>query len=131
MPSKQPDQKKLRHVVVVEDEPDMAELLKELLEEGGHEVAMAADGLAGLALIRATRPDVVVCDLGLPGFDGHDLARAVREDPAIASTRLLALSGWTRPQDIARARESGFDIVLPKPLGVEQVVGEVERVNSS
>lgn len=118
------------HIVVIEDEPDLAELLKDLLEDQGHQVWKATDGLSGLALIRATHPDIVLCDLGLPGFDGHAVARAVREDPALAATRLLALSGWTQPQDVAKARASGFEVVLPKPLGVDSVITEVERAGA-
>ncbi|HSQ62042.1 MAG TPA: response regulator [Polyangiaceae bacterium] len=116
-----------RQIVVIEDEPDLVDLLKDLLQDEGHQVWTAADGPTGLALIRATHPDVVLCDLGLPGFDGHAVARAVREDPSLAATRLLALSGWTQPQDVAKARASGFDVVLPKPLGVDSVITEVER----
>ena len=118
---------KKRRVVVIEDEQDLAELLKEMLEGEGHVVSSAADGPTGLALIRAIHPDVVLCDLGLPGFDGHDVARAVRQDPALAGARLLALSGWTRPEDVAKARAAGFDVVLGKPLGMDAVLAEIER----
>ena len=123
--------RKPRHVVVIEDEQDLAELLKEMLESEGHEVSIATDGRAGLALVRATHPDVVLCDVGLPGFDGHEIARAVRSDPALASTRLLALSGWTRADDVARARAAGFDQVLGKPLGMDTVIAEIERAGRS
>ncbi|HSQ65610.1 MAG TPA: response regulator [Polyangiaceae bacterium] len=122
-----PAQTKKRRVVIVEDDLDLVELLKEMLEDEGHEVSTATDGRAAVALIQSTRPDVVLCDVGLPGFDGHEVARAVRSDPTLASTRLIALSGWTRPQDVARARASGFDLVLGKPLGMDSVIAEVER----
>ena len=122
-----PAQRRKRRVVVVEDDEDLVELLKEMLEGEGHEVSTATDGRAGLALIQASHPDVVLCDVGLPGFDGHEVARAVRSDPTVASTRLLALSGWTRAEDVARAKASGFDVVLGKPLGMDSVIAEVER----
>jgi CheY-like chemotaxis protein len=118
-------------VVVIEDAPDLADLLKDMLEGEGHQVSVATDGIAGLALIRATRPHIVVCDIGLPGFDGHEVARAVRDDPALAGTHLIALSGWTQPQEIARARASGFESVLTKPVGVDLVLDEVTRAASA
>jgi len=130
MPS-EPAQTKKRRVVIVEDDLDLVALLKEMLEGEGHEVSTATDGRAGVALIQSTRPDVVLCDVGLPGFDGHEVARAVRSDPTLASTRLIALSGWTRPEDVARARASGFDLVLGKPLGMDSVIAEVERSQSA
>jgi CheY-like chemotaxis protein len=120
-----------RRVVVIEDAIDLAEVLKDLLEGEGHEVSVASDGVTGLALIRAVRPDVVLCDLGLPGFDGHEVARAVRGDPSLAATRLLALSGWTQPHHIARARASGFEVVLAKPLGMDSVIAEVARAREA
>jgi len=130
MPS-EPAQTKKRRVVIVEDDLDLVALLKEMLEGEGHEVSTATDGRAGVALIQSTRPDVVLCDVGLPGFDGHEVAREVRSDPTLASTRLIALSGWTRPEDVARARASGFDLVLGKPLGMDSVIAEVERSQSA
>lgn len=121
----------VQRVVVIEDEPDLAELLKDMLETEGYEVAMATDGVTGLALIRATRPGVVLCDLGLPGFDGHEIARAVRQDPALKGTHLVALSGRAQPDDVMQARASGFESVLSKPLGMDALIAEVSRAASA
>ena len=69
-----------RRVLVIEDNADAAETLREMLEMWGHEVAVARDGRAGVEKARAFRPDVVLCDIGLPVMDGYEVARAIRAD---------------------------------------------------
>ncbi len=120
-----------RHVVIVEDAADMADVLKDILEHEGYDVSVATDGVAGLALIRATHPDLVLCDISLPRLDGHQIARAVREDPSLAGTRLLALSGWSEPEDLSRAEASGFERVLAKPVEMDLVIREVARATAT
>ena len=67
------------------------------------------------------RPDVVLCDLGLPDVDGYEVARTLRAEPALARTMLFALSGYAQPEDRARAAEAGFDAHLAKPAPVEEL----------
>ncbi|MGC4119747.1 MAG: ATP-binding protein [Myxococcales bacterium] len=112
-----------RRVLVVEDIADAAESLRELLELRGHQVAVALSGAEGLALARSFRPEVVLCDLGLPGMDGFEVAMAMRADPVLARLRLIALSGYAGPEDVARCREAGFDQHLAKPPSLEQLEG--------
>ena len=82
-----------------------------------YEVATAGDGLAGLELTRRLRPDVVLCDIGLPGgLDGYAVARDLRADPTFADLRLIALTGYGQAEDQRRAREAGFDLHLTKPV---------------
>ena len=81
-----------RRVLVIEDNADAAETLREMLEMWGHEVAVARDGRAGVEKARAFRPDVVLCDIGLPVMDGYEVARAIRADPELASTFLVAVT---------------------------------------
>jgi signal transduction histidine kinase/DNA-binding response OmpR family regulator len=104
-------------VLLIEDNPDTAESLRLLLAMTGHEVEVAHAGPAGVAAARAFRPQVVVCDIGLPGgMDGYAVARTLRCDPALASVRLIALSGYGQDEDRRRAREAGFDAHLIKPV---------------
>ncbi len=110
-----------RLVLVVEDNPDAARTLADVLELQGHRVLIAGDGAGGLALAREARPDVVLCDIGLPDMDGFAVARALRADPALRGTRLVALSGYALPEDRARAREAGFDAHLAKPASIEEL----------
>jgi CheY-like chemotaxis protein len=107
-------------VLLVDDNADAVESLAELLELEGHEVKVAADGAAGLALARTFRPDVVVCDIGLPGeLDGYAVAGAMRADAALARTYLVALTGYASADHQRRAREAGFDRHLAKPPSLE------------
>ncbi len=105
-----------RRILVVEDNDDAAESLKLLLSLAGHEVATADDGRTALERVRAFRPEVVLCDLGLPGdLDGLAVAGAIRSDPALGSPYLVALTGFGQAEDREQARAAGFDRHLTKP----------------
>jgi two-component system CheB/CheR fusion protein len=108
-----------RRVLVVEDNLDAAEMLRALLELEGHSVELAENGRAALAKARSFRPDVVVCDIGLPEMNGFDVARALRDEPGSSQPILVALSGYARPEDVARGKEAGFDAHLAKPPSIE------------
>ncbi len=111
-----PTRKGLR-ILVIEDSRDGAESLRLLLALSGHEVHVAHNGQTGIEAAHAFRPAVVLCDLGLPGgISGYDVARALRQDPATAPFRLIAISGYGQPEDQARARAAGFDLHLTKPV---------------
>jgi CheY-like chemotaxis protein len=111
-------------VLVVDDNADAADSLAVLLGTQGHEVRVAYDGPGGLAAAAECRPDVVVCDIGMPGMSGLEVARRLRADPALADTLLVALTGWGQEEDRRRSREAGFDRHLTKPVDP----GELQRV---
>lgn len=106
-------------VLVVEDNVDSAETLRDALELGGRVVQIAHDGDQGLAAARTFEPDVILCDLGLPVTSGHELARRLRADPVPSRPLLVALTGYASPEDIAQARDAGFDHHLAKPLSLD------------
>ncbi|MEY4583164.1 MAG: hypothetical protein RL701_7867 [Pseudomonadota bacterium] len=110
-----------QRVLVIEDNDDLAETLAVLLRSIGHEVIEVAEtGVHGLALARALRPEVILCDIGLPGeLDGLDVARAIRADPALQGTHLIAMTGYGAPDDRKRIRDAGFDACLVKPVELE------------
>ena len=111
-----------RHrVLVIEDNLDAAETLREMLLMWDHEVEVAHDGREGLEKARAFRPDVVLCDIGLPVMDGYEVARALRADPALASAFLVAVTGYASAEDQRRAAEAGFDRHLGKPVPIEDI----------
>lgn len=110
-----------RRVLVVEDNVDAAETLRDVLLTWGHEVDVAHDGQEGIERARAFRPDVVLCDIGLPVTDGYEVARAIRADPVLAPAVLVALTGYALPEDQARAVEAGFDRHLGKPVAMEDI----------
>lgn len=122
---------KTRRIVLIEDNADAAASLKLLLEMNGHEVAVASDGVSGLEKVRSMRPDVVLCDIRLPGgMDGYEVARAIRQEPSCASTRLVAVTGLVQDKDASRAREAGFDVRVLKPIGLEAIEGILERLDA-
>jgi signal transduction histidine kinase/ActR/RegA family two-component response regulator len=104
-----------RRVLVIEDNVDAAESLRDALSLEGHDVEVAFLGVDGIERARAWGPDVVLCDIGLPDVAGHEVARALRGDPALRGTFLVALTGYALPDDQKRAREAGFDEHLAKP----------------
>jgi len=87
-----------------------------VLELAGHVVYDAADGLRGLELLHVARPDAAVIDIGLPGMDGYQVARRIRDEPHGRGMLLLALTGYDSAGDAARAAEHGFDYHLIKPV---------------
>jgi two-component system CheB/CheR fusion protein len=110
-----------RRVLIIEDNIDAADSLREALEFSEHEVEVAYNGPAGIAKARKYKPEVVFCDIGLPGMDGFDVARAFRADDALRGTYLVALSGYAQPEDVLRASEAGFDQHLAKPPSLERL----------
>jgi signal transduction histidine kinase/DNA-binding response OmpR family regulator len=102
-------------IALIEDNPDVRDTLRQLLELRGHEVVLAEDGLAGVELVRRHRPDVALVDIGLPGLDGYEVAERLRD----ASTRLVALTGYGGADDRSRAAHAGFDAHLVKPIDLE------------
>ena len=117
-------------VLVIEDNGDAAASLRVALEMGAHVVEIAGNGPDGIAKARSFRPDVVVCDIGLPGMDGYEVARAMRADADLSAMLLIALTGHAGPEDVARSREAGFDHHLAKPpdlATLRRLVGQVQR----
>ncbi len=108
-----------RRILLVEDNEDAGETLRDLLVLYRHEVHLVRSGLAGLEAARRLRPEVVICDLGLPGIDGYEVARRLRQDPASAAITLVALSGYASRGDVEEARAAGFDHHLAKPPDLE------------
>jgi signal transduction histidine kinase len=103
-------------VLLVEDNVDTATALADFLELGGHTTRVVYSGTEVLAVARELRPDVVLCDLGLPGMDGFGVAAVLRRSPETATAFLVALSGYGHEDDRARAKASGFDMHLTKPV---------------
>jgi PAS domain S-box-containing protein len=116
-------------IVLIEDDRDVRDSLADLLRSEGYRVSVAPDAGSGVALARSLHPDAILCDLGLPDADGCEVARRIRSDPddAVARSRLIALSGFARPEDVQRAHAAGFDAHLPKPPSLRAVEALVAR----
>jgi CheY-like chemotaxis protein len=104
-------------VLIVEDNLDTAEALRVLVDLWGHEVRVAFNGIEGLAMAQEWQPDVVLCDIGLPGLDGFGVARALRSTGA----RLIAITGYGSDGFHRTALASGFERVLVKPADIDEL----------
>jgi PAS domain S-box-containing protein len=102
-------------VLLVDDNVDAMEMMGFLLTEMGYDTLTASDAHGVVKLALEQRPDVIVLDIGLPGIDGYQLARMIREHPGLAHTRLVAHTGYGSPEDRQKARDAGFDAHLVKP----------------
>lgn len=106
----------MARILVIEDNPVNLELMAYVLQAWHHQALMATDGPQGLVLARAEVPDLILCDLQLPGLDGYGVARALRADPALQRIPLLAVTAQARDTDRAAALGAGFDAVFAKPI---------------
>lgn len=106
-------------ILVVDDNVDSADSMALLLALDGHDTRTAFDGPGALAEALAFRPRVVLLDIGLPGMDGYEVARRMRELPGLRDVLLIAITGYGRDDDRARSKEAGFDHHLVKPVDPE------------
>jgi signal transduction histidine kinase/CheY-like chemotaxis protein len=104
-----------KRVLLVEDNPDVTDMLAEYLRQLGHEVICADDGDAGLDAAMTHHPEVIVCDIGLPGLDGYELARRLRTHPDLRSCLMIAVSGYGDAADREKSRAAGFAHHVTKP----------------
>jgi CheY-like chemotaxis protein/two-component sensor histidine kinase len=105
-----------RRVLVIDDNNDAANALRLLLENDGHEVRVAHDGVSGLALAREYKPEYLLLDIGLPRLSGYEIAASVRGDPGLRQTTIVAITGYGQAHDRARTTALGFDHHLTKPV---------------
>jgi signal transduction histidine kinase len=110
-----------RRVLVVEDNDDAREMLRDLLRRLGHEVYETVDGIGGVEKALALRPDLTLVDVGLPGIDGYAVASRLRDHPTGRRLRLVALTGYGLPEDRERALAAGFDAHVVKPVDLEKL----------
>jgi len=116
-------------VLVVEDNADVADMLAAFLQQLGHEVIQARDGDTGLTLALQQRPEVIVCDIGLPGLDGYEIATRVRQQGGPQASVLIAVSGYGDSKDRERARKAGFDHHLTKPADLVQLADLIAKTS--
>ena len=117
-----------RRVLVVDDNVDGAESLASMLQIGGHEIRTAHTGPAALDAARPFNPEVVFLDIGLPGMNGYEVARRLRQEPSLRGAVLVALTGWGSDDDKRQSKEAGFDFHLTKPVELTAIQGILSRV---
>ena len=110
-----------RRILLVDDNRDAADSLALLLGLEGHDVRVAYAGRPAIEIAHEFRPEIAVLDLGLPDLSGYDVARLLRQDPALGRIELIALTGWGQEEHRKRALEAGFDHHVTKPVDLEQL----------
>ncbi|HEX7314213.1 MAG TPA: response regulator [Pyrinomonadaceae bacterium] len=115
-------------VLVVDDAPDVTELLALLMSHAGYEVETAFSAPEAFDAARAGRFDAVISDIGMPGMNGYQLAEALRALPGYESTPLIAVTGFTHIEDRERAHRAGFDYFLHKPINPSDLLDAVRRL---
>jgi signal transduction histidine kinase len=119
-----------RRVLVVDDNADAAETVAAYLRLEGHETKVVTEGAEVLGSARVFEPQVVVLDIGLPGLDGYQIARQLRAQPHTKDTLLIAVTGYGREEDRARAAAAGFDCHFVKPADPVEIQAAIERGSS-
>jgi PAS domain S-box-containing protein len=120
-----------RRILVVDDNADAAASLALLLKFSGHEAHVAHDGEAALRLAETLRPDAVLLDVGMPGMDGYEVARRLRQRPGMDNLVIIAVTGYGAETDRRRARAAGFDHHLTKPIELASVADLITRRGSA
>ena len=112
-------------VLLIEDNDDGREMMATMLASFGYPVLQAGDGLEGVRVACAERPDVALVDIGLPGIDGYEVARRLRQEAATHGIRLIALTGYGLAEDQRRVLEAGFDLHLVKPVELNALLEQL------
>ncbi len=110
-----------RRVLVVDDNRDSALSLAMLLKILNCEVDVAHDGFSALEVAQSNIPDIVFLDIGLPGIDGYEVAKRMRQDPVFVRTKLIAQTGWGQESDRQKSTDAGFDAHLVKPIDTQSL----------
>src|SRR5438552_918995 len=121
-------------VLLVEDNRDLADSFRILMETLGHEIHVAREAMAGLDAARARPFDMILVDIGLPGMSGYEVARRLRVEPVTAKALVVAVSGYGRDEDKRQARAAGFDHYLVKPIdpgALQNLLARVRRAHNS
>jgi CheY-like chemotaxis protein len=108
-------------VLIVDDNVDTAQGLSRLLIHAGHEIALAHDGTQALAMAREQNPEAILLDIGLPGMDGFEVVKLLRQQSSSAEAVIIAVTGYGQPEDRQRVMEAGFDHHLVKPVDFDEL----------
>ena len=120
-----------RRVLVVDDNVDAGSMLAALVRQLGHDVLVVHDGEEALRVAESYHPNVILLDIGMPGMNGFDVARALRERGITPAPRIVAVTGWGKPEDERRTREAGFDMHLIKPVEESQIRAALEAIEGN
>lgn len=115
-------------ILVIEDNPQFQELLRQILGKAGYRILTADNGAEGLSLARAQRPDMVLVDVQMPLKDGYEVCRAIRAEPEIRRTPIIVISVLSRVGEVVEGLKSGADDYLNKPFNPDEVLARVNAL---
>ena len=117
-----------RKVLVVDDEPSIAKILRKQLEVAGFDVAVAVDGEDGLAKVREWKPELLLLDVMLPKINGHEVCKTLKADPELKSLPIIMLTAKAQRQDQDLAQQQGADAFLTKPFQLSELLAKVKAL---
>jgi CheY-like chemotaxis protein len=117
----------MARILVIEDNPANLDLMVYLLDAFGHTPLAAADGEVGIALIQDEKPHLIICDIQLPKLSGYEVVQWLKEEPALRTIPILAVTAYAMVGDRDKVLAAGFDGYLTKPIEPETFVSQVER----
>ncbi|HEY2244587.1 MAG: response regulator [Xanthobacteraceae bacterium] len=116
-----------KRILVVEDQPDNRQIIRDMLADTGYEIAEAENGEEALAAIAKQRPDLILMDIQLPVMDGYAATRRIKTDPALKSIPVIAVTSYALSGEEKKAREAGCDDYVPKPYSPRQLLAKIRQ----
>jgi two-component system, cell cycle response regulator DivK len=116
-----------KRILVVEDQPDNRQIIRDMLADTGYEIAEAENGEEALAAIAKQRPDLILMDIQLPVMDGYAATRRIKTDPALKSIPVIAVTSYALSGEEKKAREAGCDDYVPKPYSPRQLMAKIRQ----
>ncbi|MGC8797897.1 MAG: response regulator transcription factor [candidate division WOR-3 bacterium] len=115
-------------ILVVEDEPNLRELVKARLEQSGYEVVTAADGFNAIVQARKVKPDLIILDLMIPKMDGYTVCRTIKSTADLNRIPIIMFTARTSPDDVRRGKDMGADAYITKPFNPETLLGKIQEL---
>ena len=116
-----------RHILVVEDQEDNRQIMRDLLTANDYEMTEAENGEEALAAVAKDRPDLILMDIQLPVMDGYEVTRRIKADPSLSSIPVIAVTSYALSGDEEKARAAGCDDFVPKPFSPRQLLAKIRQ----
>jgi two-component system cell cycle response regulator DivK len=116
-----------KRILVVEDQEDNRQILRDLLGSAGYDIIEAEDGEAGVRAAAAEKPDLILMDIQLPVLDGYEATRRIKADPALRSIPIIVVTSYALSGDEVKARAAGCDAYVPKPYSPRQLLAKIRE----
>ncbi len=116
-----------KRILVVEDQPDNRQIIRDMLAPTDYEITEAEDGEQALAAVAKARPDLILMEIQLPTVDGYEVMRRIRTDPALLSIPIIAVSSYAPSEEQQKARAAGCNDFLPKPYSPHQLLAKIRN----